>query len=411
MPSSRRNQFPLLGTPAAQYRMCSRCIMDTSDPEIEFDATGVCNHCDRYSMVMANDATHGHEGRSALEAIAERIRAEGKRKQYDCIIGLSGGVDSTYVAYLARQLGLRPLAIHLDNGWNSETAARNIENVVSRLGIDLQTKVLDWAEFRDLQVAFLRASTPDCEIPTDHAIAAVLYRAAIANGVRYIVSGTNFATELMMPRSWSFGHFDWRYISSVAARHGQRPLRQFPHYTAFERDVSFPFWHRLREVAPLNFVAYSKQAIAEVIEREVGWRDYGSKHHESIYTRFQQTWILPRKFGIDKRRAHLSCLVNSGQLSREQAIRDIANPAVEPRQLDIDRRFVLKKLGLSDSEFAAIETAPIRSFWDYDSYEARRPFWWESLTWRAERMLGETSGVASSRFPGERRVAAAPSRS
>ena len=384
--------------------------MDTSDPEIEFDATGVCNHCHRYLSVIANDALRGTEGRAALEQIARRMRADGKHKKYDCIIGLSGGVDSTYVAYLTRQLGLRPLAIHLDNGWNSEIATRNIENVVTRLGIDLQTKVLNWAEFRSLQVAFLRASTPDCEIPTDHAITTVLYQAAVAHGVRYIVSGHNFATEQMMPRSWSFGHFDWRYIASVARQHGDQPLRTFPHYTAFEQECVFPFWHRIRELAPLNLVDYNKQEIADILERELGWRAYGSKHHESIYTRFYQTWILPRKFGVDKRRPHLSCLVNGGQLTRDQALTEIARPALDERQLDTDRRFVLKKLALSESEFAAIEAAPIRSFWDYDSYEANRPFWWESLTWRAARLLGEPTAIAPLQRDADRQVAAAASK-
>lgn len=393
MSSLRRGRFPSLAATPSEYRMCARCIMDTTDPEIVFDAAGVCNHCHRYLSVVASDTLRGAEGRAALEEIAERIRAHGKGKRYDCIIGLSGGIDSSYVAYLTHELGLRPLAIHLDNGWNSEIAARNIENVVTRLGIDLQTEVLDWVEFRSLQVAFLRASTPDCEIPTDHAITAVLYRAAIAHRVPYILSGVNLATEQMMPRSWSYGHFDWRYIQSVARRHGDRPLRTFPHYTAFEHEVQFPFWHRLKEVLPLNLIDYNKAEVTALIERELGWRSYGSKHHESLYTRFYQTWILPRKFGVDKRRPHLSCLVNGGQLTRDQALGEMARPPLDERQLEIDRRFVLKKLSLTEDEFAAIEAAPIRSFWDYESYAASRPFWWEGFVWRGARLLDQSGPV------------------
>jgi N-acetyl sugar amidotransferase len=373
--------------------MCARCIMDTTDPEIEFDGSGICNHCHRYLSVVASDTLQGAEGRAALERIVGRIRAHGKGKKYDCIIGLSGGVDSSYVAYLTRELGLRPLAVHLDNGWNSEIAVRNIENVVNRLGIDLQTTVLDWNEFRSLQVAFLRASTPDCEIPTDHAITAVLYRAAIAHRVPYIVNGHNLATEQMMPRSWSYGHFDWRYVQAVARRHGDRPLRTFPHYTAFEHEVRFPFWDRLRDVSPLNLIDYNKTEAAAVIKRELGWQHYGAKHHESIYTRFYQTYILPRKFGVDKRRAHLSCLINGGQLTRDQALSEIAIPSLDDLQVEIDKRFVLKKLSLTADEFAAIEAAPIRSFWDYDSYAARRPFWWDGLVWRGARLLGDEPAV------------------
>ena len=387
MTSLRRGRFPSLAVKLPEYQMCAQCIMDTTDPEILFDAAGVCNHCHRYHAVVATDTMRGAEGRAALESTASRIRADGKGKRYDCIIGLSGGVDSSYVAYLTRELGLRPLAIHLDNGWNSEIAARNIENVVKRLNIDLQTEVLDWAEFRSLQVAFLRASTPDCEIPTDHAITAVLYRAAIAHGVTYILNGVNLVTEQMMPRSWSYGHFDWRYVQSVARKHGDRPLRTFPHYTAFEHEVRFPFWNRIKEVLPLNYIDYNKADVTAVIERELGWRSYGSKHHESIYTRFTQTWLLPRKFGVDKRRAHVSCLINSGQLTREQGLAELARPALDERQFEIDRSFVIKKLALTPNEFAAIEAAPVRSFWDYESYAASRPFWWEGLAWRGARLL------------------------
>jgi len=363
--------------------------MDTTDPEIEFDASGVCNHCHRYIAVMASDTLRGAEGHAALERIVNRIRAHGKGKKYDCIVGLSGGIDSSYVAYLTCKLGLRPLAVHLDNGWNSEIAVRNIENVVNRLNIDLQTTVLDWNEFRSLQVAFLRASTPDCEIATDHAITAILYRTAITQRVPYILNGQNLATEQMMPRAWSYGHFDWRYIQAVVKRHGDRPLRTFPHYTVFEQELRFPFWDRIRQVSPLDFIDYNKAEAAAVIERELGWQNYGGKHHESIYTRFYQTYILPRKFGIDKRRAHLSCLVNGAQLTRNQALAEMTIPSLDDRQLEIDKRFVLKKLSLTVDEFAAIEAAPIRSFWDYDSYAARRPFWWEGLVWRGARLFGD----------------------
>jgi len=387
MSSSPKPTPPTLGMRRTPYEICTQCIMDTTDPEIVFDAEGVCNHCRRYARGMAEDAVGGREGRAALQAVAARIRREGAGKPYDCMIGLSGGVDSSYVAYLTRQLGLRPLAVHVDNGWNSELAARNIESIVTKLGIDLVTKVLDWEEFRSLQVAFLRSSTPDCEVASDHAIAAALYRTAIRHGIKYLVHGTNLATEQMMPRTWSYGHFDWRYIRAVAASHGGRDLRTFPHYTPFELEVTFPYLHRLREVFPLNMIDYDKAEAVSVIKRELDWQEYGAKHHESIYTRFHQTWLLPRKFGVDKRRAHLSCLVNAGQLSREAALLEIARAPLDSGQLEIDRQFVIKKLGLSEAEFAAIAAAPIRSFWQYPSYEADRPFFWERVLGRAQRTI------------------------
>ena len=355
--------------------------MDTSDPEIEFDAAGVCSHCHTYDTVIAEQTMKGEAGRAAFDQLVDGIRTEGAGKRYDCIVGLSGGVDSSYVAYLARQHGLRPLAVHLDNGWNSEIAVRNIETIVNRLGIDLYTEVLDWEEFRSLQVAFLRASTPDCEIPTDHAINAVLRRVAVKNGVHCIINGGNFATELMVPRSWSHGHFDWRYIQAVAAQHGDRRIRSFPHMTLFDVEVRYRRLHGIRDVFPLNYLEYDKAAAIQTIERELGWQNYGGKHHESIYTRFYQTWLLPRKFGVDKRRPHLSCLVAGGQMTRACALEQIARPPLGEQQLEIDRRFVVKKLGLDEAEFDAIVRAPIRSFWDYPSYEASRPLWWERVLW------------------------------
>lgn len=368
-------RFPSLATKRSEYRICSRCIMDTTDPEITFDAEGVCHHCRRYDVVIAQQTRHGDEGRAAWAEIADSIRRAGAGRRYDCVVGLSGGVDSSYVAYLTHEHGLRPLAVHLDNGWNSETAVRNIETIVNRLGIDLDTAVLDWEEFRSLQVAFLRASTPDCEIPTDHAIAATLYRAAVRHGVGVIVHGANVATEQMMPRAWSHGHFDWRYISAVAARHGDRRLRTFPHLTLFDIELRYKLLTPVRQVFPLNYIDYDKAAAIRTISEELGWRDYGGKHHESIYTRFYQTYLLPKKFGIDKRRAHLSCLVAGGQMTRACALEQIAKPGLGADQLEIDRRFALKKLAVSDAEFDEILRAPIRSFADYPSYEASRPKW------------------------------------
>ena len=369
------------------YRICARCIMDTSDPEISFDENGVCNHCHTYDEVMALYVVKGNAGRETLEGLAAAVRREGAGKRYDCIIGLSGGADSTYVAYLAkRQLGLRPLAVHLDNGWNSETAVRNIENIVSRLDIELYTEVLDWEEFRSLQLAFLRASTPDCEIPTDHAIAGTLYRVALKHGLRFIVHGSNFATEQMVPRTWSYGHFDWGYLKAVNARFGERPLRSFPYCSLFDLKVRYPILLRMRQIFPLNYLDYDKTRAREIVQREAGWEDYGGKHHESIYTRFYQAWLLPRKFGVDKRRSHLSCLINYGKLSREAALAELAKPAADAAQLEIDRRFVIKKLGLTEAQFEEIVRAPLRSFWDYPSYEKTPPLW-DRLFTRAVRAI------------------------
>lgn len=352
--------------PRTKGRICSACIMDESDPEISFDDRGVCNHCRSYVRLAADTADRRAPG--ALEGLVAEIRAAGKGKPYDCVIGVSGGVDSSYVALLTKRLGLRPLAVHLDNGWDAELAVGNIEKILKSLKIDLVTIVLDWQEFRDLQVAFLRSSTPDAEIPTDHAIHAALYRVASQHGIRHILAGTNVATEGGGVAAWSQGHADWRYIRSIHRQFGTRPLRKFPHY-GISRFAWYTLVRRIRWVSLLDFVHYDKAAAVEELKRDLGWAPYAAKHGESRYTKFYQDYLLPRKFGVHKKRLHLSALVWSGQLSREAAIAAMSRQDATTEELDEDRTYVMKKLELTDDEFEAILTSPPKSFWDYPSYK------------------------------------------
>ena len=213
-----------------KYKICTRCIMDTSDPEIEFDNNTVCNHCKKYEELAAELTIPSQDRKKILQDIIHKIKMKGKNKKYDCIIGVSGGADSTYVAYLVKEFGLRPLAVHLDNGWNSELAVSNIEQTLKRLNIDLYTYIINWEEFKDLQLSFLKASTPDLEIPTDYAIAALLYKTAIKNNISYLILGTNITTEAILPPRWSCGHGDWKYIKSVHNKYGSKKLRTFPHF-------------------------------------------------------------------------------------------------------------------------------------------------------------------------------------
>jgi N-acetyl sugar amidotransferase len=340
--------------------------MDTSDPEIQFDEQGVCNHCHDYDRQIRQRVLKGEAGLSYLEGLIERIKRDGRGKPYDCLIGVSGGVDSTYVAYIAKQkFGLRPLAVHMDNGWDSELAVKNIEETLKRLDIDLYTKVLDWEEFKDLQLAFLKASTPDSEIPSDHAIWAVIGDMAEKLKVRYVLSGFNVRTETHLPRAWSQGHFDWKYIQSVHKQFGRGRLKDFPHqglFTYYRRLLT------LRRVDILNYLDYNKQEAMQLLENELGWKYYGGKHHESIYTRFYQGYILPMKFGYDKRRSHLSSQICSGEFSRETALEELKRPAYAPSMQEEDREYVAKKLGVNDAEFDAIMKLPCKSYWDYPSY-------------------------------------------
>ena len=340
--------------------------MDTSDPDIRFDVSGVCHHCHDYDQQVSQKLLAGAARDRERERLVAQIKADGAGKPYDCIIGISGGVDSTYVAYLVkRQFNLRPLAVHLDNGWNSELAVNNIAEALKRLSIDLHTHVIDWEEFKDIQLALLRASTPDSEIPSDHAIFSLMRETAARLGVRHIVSGCNVRTETHLPPGWSRGHMDWKYIREVHRRFGRLPIKTFPHLTHLRKR-----WLERRQVWSdvLDLVDYVKKDAKELLIRELGWRDYGGKHFESIYTRFYQGYILPVKFGFDKRRAHLSSLICSGEVSRAEALEELKR---EPYPADMqreDRAYAVKKFGLTDAEFERILRAPPKTFWDYPSY-------------------------------------------
>jgi N-acetyl sugar amidotransferase len=393
------------------YRICTRCIMDTSDAEISFDEDGVCSHCHRYERLVAAGVHPQPQGERLLEQMAERIKRHGRRRPYDCILGLSGGVDSSYVAYLTKEkLGLRPLALHLDNGWDSDVAVRNIHNIVRKLDIDLETHVLDWEEFRSLQLAFLRASTPDSEIPTDHAIAASLYQAARKNKIRWIIDGSNLVTEAMVPPTWSYGHGDWGYIKGINDAFGARRLKTFPHYGYLRLNLWYYRVHGIDTLRVLNFLEYDKPRAIETLKRELDWEPYGAKHYESVYTKFYQGYILPQKFGFDKRRPHLSCLILGGRITREEALEEIERPAIQPEELRRDRVFVVKKLGISDAEFEEIMALPRKTFWDYPSDERDLPTWWRDrliqlVTWVKGHLR---LWAARARFL--RRIATAPFR-
>ncbi|HEX6860406.1 MAG TPA: N-acetyl sugar amidotransferase [Caulobacteraceae bacterium] len=349
------------------YRICSRCVMDTSDPQIVFDDEGVCDHCHRHAEVLATAVFSGEEGQRRLQPILDRIKREGRGKPYDCVIGVSGGVDSTYTAWLAKELGLRPLAVHLDNGWNSEIAVRNISNTIQRLGIDLYTHVIDWEEFRDIQRAFLLASVADVEVPSDHAINSCLMQMAAKHGLNTVISGANPRTESHLPAAWSRGHWDYGYIHDVHRKFGTGRTKTYPHMSFADylswRQCSLPM------LDILSYVEFSREKALELIERELGWRDYGGKHHESIFTRWYQGCYLPRKFGYDKRRSHLSSLISCGQLTREAALAELQPPPYDERLQDEDTNFVAKKLGFTRAELDAIMQAPPARFEDFHSYD------------------------------------------
>ena len=350
------------------YQICTRCIMDTTDPDISFDAAGVCNHCSGWFKRARIYSLPIEDRTRQLHALVEEIKRRGHRRDYDCIIGVSGGVDSSYLAIKVKELGLRPLAIHVDNGWNSDKAVGNIKRILDPLHIDLSTLVLNWKEFRELQLAFLRASTPDSEIPSDHAIVAAFYQASARYHVNYCINGVNFRTEGIHVREWSQGHLDSRYVRSVYRQFTHKRLQHFP-LISVPRLVLSIVLHRPRWVFLLDYLDYDKTAAKRLLAESYGWQDYGGKHYESVYTRFYQGWILPHKFGYDKRRMHLSTLVCSGQMTRAAALEEIASPAYPPDWVEPDTVFVAKKLGITREEFAAIMAAPKRRYSDFPNLQ------------------------------------------
>ena len=347
---------------------CSRCVLDTSVPSLTFDDQGVCRFCREYEPVLASLRVSKQEEELRLAEISRRIRSHAGNREYDSILGLSGGVDSSWVAVLAKRMGLRPLAVHFDNGWNSELAVENIRLLVDALDFDLHTYVIDWPEFKDLQRSFFRASVVDIEMLTDHAITASMVEFARRFKIRHVLSGVNFATESGMPREWLWFKQDLRNIRAIQRRFGTRKIRSFPTCGNWRWRI-ITATGRLQFVEPLNHIRYRKDEARKALETEFGWRYYGGKHYESVFTKFYQAYVLPEKFGIDKRKSHLSSLIRNGEMTREEAVAELEKPAYDPDELRIERAYVLKKLDFSEAEFDRIMSEPVRSHADYPSDE------------------------------------------
>lgn len=346
------------------YLICTRCVMDTSDPEIQFDGNGVCNHCRRYDELVKQHVLTGDDAERSLNAIVERIKKDGRNKEYDCIIGVSGGADSTYNAYIVKKLGLRPLAVHLDNGWNAELAVCNIERTLKRLGIDLDTYVIDWDEFRDLQLSYLKSGVINVEALTDHAIWAILYGVAGDRRIKHILLGTNLVTEGILPQSWGYDNKDSVNIRDIHRRYGEVRLKTFPVLT-MPRFLHYHYVKGIRTASFLNYVSYVKKDIKPFLNEELGWKDYSGKHGESMFTYFYQSYILPRRLRVDKRRAHLSCLVCAGEITRQEALQELGRPLFGEDELRENREYVIKKLGLTEEQFESYMSLPVRSHLDF----------------------------------------------
>jgi N-acetyl sugar amidotransferase len=339
------------------YRQCELSVMDTiGDPNISFDKDGVCNYFFNYKKAEDAIVKRGVEGEKIVEELIQRVKKGRARREYDCITGVSGGVDSTYLVLQLFKLGLRPLIVHFDNGWNSETAVRNIENIIAKTGFALYTLVVNWEEFKDIQRSYFKASVVDIEVATDQAIRATLSKLASKHGLKYIFSGDNVVTEAVLPSYWVFNKSDHVNLRGIHARYGTVPIRTFP---LFDYKLKMTEIARnIQVVTFLNYLPYVKAEAKKAISENLGWKDYGGKHYESVFTKFYQAYILPRKFKIDKRKAHLSNLIFSGQMTKQEALKELDKPLYDEKELENDYEFVTKKLSFSRDEFEAILSQP-----------------------------------------------------
>ncbi len=350
---------------------CSRCVMDASDPELIRDASGVCNHCLKFDSVTSAQWFPNEEGSKRWEKTAADIRRAGAGQEYDCILGLSGGVDSSYLALKAREWGLRPLVVHVDAGWNSELAVSNIENIVRHCNYDLHTHVVDWEEMRDLQYAYLQAGVANQDVPQDHVFFSALYHFATGNRIRYILSGGNIATEGIFPGSWQGSAMDAINLKAIHARYGAMPLKAYRTISFFESYLWYPFVKRMRTVRPLDYMPYDKAGAIAQLEQAVGWKSYGRKHGESLFTKLFQNYYLPTKFGYDKRLPHLSSLIVSGQMSREEALLELEKPLYDRDELEIDIAYFCKKMRINRVIFDECVARPPRWHTEFPTWDAR----------------------------------------
>jgi len=347
--------------------------MDTSDPEIKFDNKGNCNHCNDFISNLSKLTYKGGDSDKVLSKIIKKIKKKGLRSDYDCVIGVSGGVDSSYVAYIVKELGLRPLAVHIDNGWNSSEAVENIRKICDNLEVDYQSYVLNWNEFRDIQLSVLKSSIPEVEIPTDVAIGSVLHKIAAQNNIKYIIGGGNIATEGILPDSWFYNPKDSTLLKAIHKAYGTVPMKYFPLF-GYKKEIYYKYFKGIRMVYLLNYLQYSKDDAIQVLKDKLNWKEYGGKHHESKYTSFVQSYIQPVKFNIDYRRATLSNQICSGEITRSFALDELKKESYDANEFLLQKEYILKKLMISNEDFKGIMALPVKTYKDYPNDKKKLEF-------------------------------------
>lgn len=372
------------------YQVCAHCVMDTSDSQIAFDEHGVCDHCRGFETNVKPHWHPNERGRAEVAKTVEAIKQSGKGKQFDSLLGLSGGLDSSYMLHLVvQEFGLRPLVFHVDGGWNSDIAVSNIENLVKRLGLDLYTEVINWEEMRDFQLAFFKAGVSHIDIPQDHAFIATLYHFANQHGIKYILNGGNIATECVRnPKEWLYYGTDMAQIGDIRRRFGTREMKTFPFSSVFFHKFYLRYLKGVKVFKPLDLLPYTKQLAIDTLSREYDWKVYPQKHFESRFTRFAEGYWLPTRFGYDTRRVQFSSLILTGQMTRAEALAKLEDLPYDPNTIDNDFEYIASKLRIPVEELRHYHEMPKKTYKDYANRE-----WLFELGAKALQAIGAEKAI------------------
>lgn len=354
-----------------EYQICTKCVMDTSDSRIQFDDNGVCDHCNDFVVSVKPNWFPNEEGKKRLESTVAKIKEDGKGRDFDCILGMSGGVDSSYLLHLAvKELGLRPLVFHVDGGWNSELAVNNIQVMIDKLDLDLYTEVINWEEMKDFQLAFFKSGVPHIDIPQDHAFVATLYNFADKHNIKYILNGGNISTECVRnPMEWLYYGTDMRQINDIKSKFGNVKMETYPFSPILRHKFYLKYIRKIQVVKPLDNLNYIKEEALKLLADEYGWKPYPQKHFESRFTKFFEGYWMPKRFGFDTRRVQFASLILTGQLSREDALEKLKKPAYNPDTIEDEFKYIATKLDITKEELKEYFNMPKKFYWDYKNQE------------------------------------------
>lgn len=372
-----------------KYQICTNCVMDTTDTKITFDEKGVCDHCNTFYKDILPVWHTDEKGIKALQEIIDKIKKEGEGKDFDCLMGMSGGIDSSYLLYVMKEkFGLRPLVFHVDAGWNSQIAVNNIERLVDGLGLDLYTEVINWEEIKDLQLAFFKSGVPHVDVPQDHAFFATMYKFATKHKIKYILTGGNYSTECVRnPLEWMYYQSDSIQLKDIYKKHGTGQLKDYPITNILWHKVYLPYIKGIKLIRPLDYVPYNKDEAMQFLVDKFGYQKYPQKHFESRFTRFYESYWLPEKFGYDTRKVQYSSLILTGQMTREDALKQMEKPAYDSETIKQDFEYIATKLGITVDELQGYMDAPNKTYKDYKSQEGIY-----NIGAKVMRMLGKEKG-------------------